>query len=131
MQVAVVAKSSGLAFLVGLTLAGCAWWSALESSSIPPEVAGQWEGWMAGRLGRAPASLTVQPNGRYEGQLHLTDGDRPFSGSIVGLGDCRGRFVGTEGDGIVTVQREDGRVMLKFVLDGGGSSATFVRLRQQ
>ena len=83
---------------------------------------------MDGRLGRADANLVVQPNGRYEGTLHLRDGDRPFSGTIMTLGSRGGRYAGTDGDERVTLRQEGGSTVLKFVRDGGGSTATFARL---
>ena len=119
-----LALAPGLA----LTLGGCASWLPGQSTSIPSDVAGEWKGSMDGRLGRGDANLVVQPNGRYEGALHLTDGDRSFSGTIVTLGSRGGRYAGTDGDGTVTLREEDGRTVLKFVRDGGGSTATFVRV---
>jgi hypothetical protein len=115
--------------LVGLAIAlgGCASWMPASSIAVPGEVAGQWKGSMDGRLGRGPASLMVQENGRYEGQLHLTDGDRSFQGTIMTLGPRGGRYAGTDGEGSVTLRDEHGRAVLEFVRDGGGSRATFTR----
>jgi hypothetical protein len=110
---------------LALILGGCASAPPTESLSVE-DFAGQWQGSMAGRLGRGPATLVVQPNGRYEGLLHLTDGDRPFSGTIIPLGGRRARYAGTEGDGTVTLPQQDGQA-LKFVLDGGAGTATYVR----
>ena len=112
---------------LALAFAGCTSWLTAPSTSLPSEVPGEWKGSMDGPLGRGTATLIVQPNGRYEGALHLTDGDRPFSG-IITLGSLGGRYAGTDGNGTVTLRREDGRTVLKLVLDGGGSTATFVRL---
>jgi hypothetical protein len=121
------APSWGVALTLtfALILGGCAWTSSTESLSVE-DLAGQWEGSMVGRLGRGPATLVVQSNGRFEGLLHLTDGDRPFSGTIIPLGGRRARYAGTEGDGTVTLQHEDGPA-LKFVLDGGAGTATYLR----
>jgi hypothetical protein len=114
-----------LMLIFALILDGCA--SALPTESLSVEdLAGQWQGSMVGRLGRGPATLVVQPNGRYEGLLHLTDGDRPFSGTIIPLGGQRARYAGTEGDGTVTLQHQDGQA-LKFVLDGGAGTAIYLR----
>jgi hypothetical protein len=113
---------------LALTLAGCASWLPAESTTLPSDAAGEWTGSMDGWLGRAAANLIVQPTGRYEGTLHLRDGDRPFSGTIMTLGSRGGRYAGTDGDGTVTFRQEGGRAVLKFVRDGGGSTATFTRL---
>ena len=114
-----------LALTLALILGGCASAPPTESLSVE-DLAGRWQGSMAGRLGRGPATLVVQRNGRYEGLLHLTDGDRPFSGTIIPLGGRRARYAGTEGDGTVTLQQQDGQA-LKFVLDGGAGTATYLR----
>jgi len=111
---------------LALMLGGCAPAASTESPSVAG-LAGRWQGSMAGRLGRGPATLVVQPSGRYEGVLHLTDGDRPFSGTIIPLGVDRARCAGTEGDGTVTIQQQHGEPVLKFVLDGGGGTATYLR----
>ena len=113
---------------LALILAGCASWLPEESTSVLGDATGEWKGSMDGQLGRGEATLVVQPNGRYEGALRLTDRDRPFSGTIMTLGTRGGRYAGTDGDGTVTLRHEDGRTVLKFIRDGGGSTATFVRL---
>jgi len=105
---------------LALILGGCAGASSTGSLSVVG-LAGQWEGSMAGRLGRGPATLVVQPNGQYEGRLH------PFRGTIIPLGGDRGRYAGTEGDGTVTLQQPDGQAVLTFVLDGGAGTATYRR----
>ena len=82
---------------------------------------------MDGRLGRGRANLTLQPDGPNAGYLHLDDGDRPFTGTIVTFGPRGGRYAGTDGEGIVTVRRERGHAMLVFVPDGGGARSAFER----
>jgi hypothetical protein len=84
---------------------------------------------MDGRWGRGPASLTLQADGRYAGYLHLDDGDRPFTGTIVTFGPRGGRYASTDGEGIVTVRRERERAVLVFVPDGGGGRAAFERAK--
>jgi hypothetical protein len=84
---------------------------------------------MDGCLGRGRANLTLQPDGRYAGYLHLDDGDRPFTGTIVTFGPRGGRYAGTDGEGIVTVRRERGHAMLVFVPDGGGARSAFERAK--
>ena len=117
------ARFATLTLTLALILGGCA--SAPPESLSVEDLAGRWQGSMAGRLGRGPATLVVQRNGRYEGLLHLTDGDRPFSGTIIPLGG-RARYAGTDGDGTVTLPQQDGQA-LKFVLDGGAGTATYLR----
>ena len=116
-----------IALGLALTLAGCASWLTSDSTSIPSEVTGEWQGSMNGQLGRGTATLVVQPEWPVRRRI-ASDGRRPFvQRHHHDAGQPRRAYAGADGNGIVTLRQEDGRTVLKFVRDGGGSTATFVR----
>jgi hypothetical protein len=116
------------ALLVALLAAGCG--SLSPAPERTAELAGQWAGWMSiGRLGHGPASVTVRPDGQFEGTVRTADEDRPFRGAVTALASGALRYGGTFGDGAVALTDSGGRRTLRFVPDGGGVGATFEQVR--
>jgi hypothetical protein len=104
--------------LLAATLAACA--------SAPPSVAslaGDWHGRMSTPRGHTAARLTITPEGHYEGTAYFDGGDRLLHGAIVALPDGRLRYVGSEGDGNVTVN--EGTLRLRG--DDGATGAQLTR----
>jgi hypothetical protein len=106
------------AALLAVTLGACA--------CTPPSVgslAGEWQGRVSTPRGHTAARLTLAPDGRYEGTAFFDGADRLLRGAIVALPDGRLRYVGSEGDGAVTV--DDGTLRLRG--DDGGTGGVFRR----
>jgi hypothetical protein len=110
-----------LATLIALVaLGGCAAATAPEVRSL----AGDWHGRLSTPLGHAAARMTVVADGRYEGTAFFDGVDRPLHGAIVALPDGQLRYVGTEGDGTVTVQGS----ALRLRGDDGATGGVFRRI---
>ena len=114
--------------LLTLIAVGC---SLASSSAIRDvrELAGIWQGRMSGPLGNGEATMTVEEDGAYTGTIFLGTGPREFHGAIVVIDPTRVRFQGTDGNGRVRRQDRDGRTILRFMLDGSGTGATYTRDR--
>ena len=100
------------------TLAGCA--------AATPDVrslAGQWQGRVVTSRGHTSAHLTVAADGRYDGTAFFDGADRPLHGAIVALPSGQLRYVGNEGDGVVSVV--DGALRLRG--DDGATGGVFRR----
>ena len=111
-------RRAATAVLLAAALGACA--------RTPPSLsslAGEWQGRVSTPRGHTAARLAVAPDGRYEGTAFFDGGDRPLHGAIVALPDGRLRYVGSEGDGAVTV--DDGALRLRG--DGGATGGVFRR----
>ena len=113
--------------LVAALATGCALVTGCASSAPlrdVRQVAGSWQGRVSNILGHAPARITINDDGTYDGTMYLDAGERRFAGAIVVLGDHRARYMGTAGGGSVRLEGRDGKT-LRFVQDGGGGGASF------
>lgn len=109
---------AGVLLLVAATLAGCA-----RLSPSVDTLAGDWLGRIATARGHTAARLTVGADGRYVGTAFFDGDDRPLHGAIVALPDGRLRYVGSEGDGDVTVNGD----ALRLRGDDGATGGLFTR----
>ena len=114
--------SSRRRFLRGSLLAlalvsGCAGLEAKPATGL----AGAWEGRSAGAGGATPVRLVVKEDGTYLGTLTTAGEERILRGAIVEFSPGRLRWSGNQGDGRVTVVHREGRRVLRFQRDDGGS----------
>ena len=106
------------AVLLGVALAGCA-----PTSTNVGSLVGEWQGRIATARGHTAARLTVTPDGRFEGTAFFAGTDLPLHGAIVALPDGRLRYIGSEGDGAVSVKGE----ALSLRGDDGATGGVFRR----
>ena len=126
-RAAALVRAAVIGALLG---SGCAAFAPAPAPSVVTGFAGQWSGWMTiSRLGNGPASMTVRPDGRFDGALRLADGERPFHGALTALASGAVRYGGTFGDGAVTIAGRVDRRTMALVPDGGGGGATFARVQ--
>ena len=104
--------------LLGGVVAGCA-----PTSPKVASLAGDWQGRIVTARGHTAARLTLGADGRYEGTAFFDGADRPLHGTFVGLRDGRLRYVGSEGDGTVTLEGET----LRLRGDDGATGGVFRR----
>ena len=106
--------------LLAATLSACA-----STAPSVGSLAGEWHGRISTPRGHTAARLTIAPDGRYEGTAYFDGGDRPLHGALVALPDGRLRYVGSEGDGNVTVNEDT----LRLRGDDGATGARLTRQR--
>jgi len=99
-------------------LAGCS-----ATTADIGTLGGEWHGRVVTADGATVARLTIAPDGRYEGMAFFEGVDRPLHGAIVALPSGQLRYVGSDGDGAVSVR--DGELRLRG--DNGGTSGVFRR----
>ena len=99
-------------------LAGCA-----PVSPSVASLAGEWQGRVVTARGHTAARLTLAADGRYEGTAFFDGVDRPLHGAIVALPDGRLRYMGSEGDGAVSVHDAE----LRLRGDDGATGGVFRR----
>jgi len=104
--------------LLALAPAGCA-----PVSPNLASLAGEWQGRIVTARGHTAARLTLGADGRYAGTAFFDGDDRPLHGAIVTLPDGRLRYVGSEGDGMVTLEGE----ALRLRGDDGATGGVFRR----
>jgi len=105
--------------VVVATLAGCA-----TPSPNLGTLAGDWHGRISTPSGHTAARLTVGADGRYTGTAFFDGGvDRPLYGAIVVLPNGRLRYLGSEGDGDVSVRGD----ALRLRGDDGATGGVFRR----
>jgi hypothetical protein len=100
------------------TLAGC-----VTPSPNLGTIAGDWRGRISTPTGHTGARLTVGADGRYTGTAFFDGVDRPLYGAIVALPNGRLRYVGSEGDGDVTLRGD----ALRLRGDDGATGGVFRR----
>jgi hypothetical protein len=110
--------------LLGLGLTACA---STAPAPDARDLAGAWRGRMATSRGHAAAAMTVKDDGTYAGTLYFDGVDRAFHGAIVAPRPGELRYMGSEGDGAVTVRRGADGSVLRFVGDDGATGARFTR----
>ena len=111
-------RRAATAVLLAAALGACA-----RTAPSVGSLAGEWQGRVSTPRGHTAARLTVAPDGRYEGTAFFDGGDRALHGAIVALPDGRLRYVGSEGDGAVSV--DNGTLRLRG--DDGGTGGVFRR----
>jgi len=108
----------GVLLLVSAMLAACA-----RPSPGVGTLAGDWQGRIVTARGHTAARLTVGADGRYTGTAFFDGDDRPLHGAIVALPDGRLCYLGSEGDGDVTVNGD----ALRLRGDDGATGGLFTR----
>jgi hypothetical protein len=106
------------ALLLAVVVGGCAPTSANVAS-----LAGEWQGRIVTARGHTAARLLLGADGRYEGTAFFDGADRPLHGMLVALPSGRLRYVGSEGDGTVTLEGET----LRLRGDDGATGGVFHR----
>ena len=106
---------AGLLALV--LLPGCAGFEAKPATGL----AGVWEGRSSGAGGLASVRLVLKEDGSYQGTFTTADAERPLHGAIVTFDSDALRWSGNLGDGRVILLRRDGRRVLRFQRDDGGT----------
>jgi len=116
--------SAGWSVLVALVLSGCAAAVPIQTTA---DLSGEWTGRVTSPTGHALARLTIAPDGAFAGTMYLDAGDRSFHGSVLVVRPGEARYQGTDGNGVVRLTDDHGRVMLRFLRDDGGVDAVFRR----
>jgi len=114
----------GWSVVVALLLAGCA---ATVPIQTTVDLSGEWTGRVTSPAGHALARLTIAPDGAFTGTMYLDAGDRPFHGSLLVVRPGQVRYQGSDGNGVVRLNDEHGRMTLRFLRDDGGVDAVFRR----
>jgi len=101
-----------------VALAGCS-----AATADVGTLGGDWHGRIVTAEGATVARLTVAPDGRYEGMAFFEGVDRPLHGAIIALPSGQLRYVGSDGNGAVSVR--DGQLWLRG--DDGTTGGVFRR----
>ena len=107
--------------LLATLFAGCA--SSPTPSVEAAGLAGTWRGRMSGPMGNAPLILTIAEDGTFQGLLFVEPKYKEIRGAITVLSPGNIRYEGNDGNGRVTLGKESGKRVLRFVRDGGGGGA--------
>lgn len=110
--------------LVALLTAGCVTGVPIQQAA---DLSGEWKGRVTSPRGHALATLTIAPDGAFQGTMYLDAGDRLFHGSLLVVRPGQVRYQGSDGNGVVRLSDDHGQTLLRFLRDDGGVDAVFRR----